>query len=173
MGLSDNTNLAFEKSHSFLNWLLILLLLGGTSICAALFYYSVPLRHELVTTVRNHLAHTPFKEGDASPHLAWAGGWLSASSFSRVVELRNVNSNAILSREGLDLTIASGGVTTWADAESWLLKVFAPTLYTGSLGGAVLVQHAELHLTKGSLAPNENTNTQGIVLSRLNFDGKG
>lgn len=172
VGLSENTNLAFEKSHTFLNWLLLLVLLGGTSVCAGIFYYAVPLRHELTATVRAHLANTPFKEGDASFLGGWTGGWLSASSFSRAVELRHVNASSFVRPEKAGFTIASGAVTTWADVEAWLLKVFAPTLYTGSLGGAIVVQLAKLHLTKGSLEPNEDSNTRGVAASKLIFDGK-
>ncbi|KAL8448213.1 hypothetical protein Emag_003981 [Eimeria magna] len=170
VGLSDNTSLAFEKSHSFLNWLLLLVLLGGTSVCASIFYYAVPLRHSLISTVRTHLAHTPFKEGSAAPDWAWTGGWAASSSFSAAVGLPHVDLASDAHRGELDSTIASGAVITWADVEAWLLKVVAPTLYNGSLGGVILVQFAQLSLTKGSLQPNEHANTRGIASSKLSFD---
>ncbi|KAL8275932.1 hypothetical protein Esti_000048 [Eimeria stiedai] len=170
VGLSDNTILAFEKSHSFFNWLLLLVLLGGTSACASIFYYAVPLRHGLISTVRTHLAHTPFKEGNAAPEWAWTGGWAASSSFSMAIGLSHVDRASDEHRQELDCTIASGAVITWADVEAWLLKVVAPTLYNGSLGGVILVQFAQLSLTKGSLVSNADANTRGIATSKLSFD---
>ncbi|KAL8434233.1 hypothetical protein Efla_001998 [Eimeria flavescens] len=170
VGLSDNTNLSFEKKYSFLNWLMLLVLLGGTSVCASIFYYAVPLRHELIATVRNHLAHTPFRKGDAAPEWAWTGGWAASSSFSLAAGLHHIDRSSYAYRGELDYTIASGAVSTWADVEAWLLKVVAPTLYSGRLGGVILVQSATLYLTKGSLRPNEDTNTQGIAMKKLDFN---
>ncbi|CDJ27876.1 uncharacterized protein EMH_0095460 [Eimeria mitis] len=170
VGLSENTSLSFERNHSFLNWLLLLFLLGGTSICAGFFYYAVPLRHELTATVRTHLTTTPFKEGQSFSLNAYSGGWRSLSSFSRAVELRNIRVTAAIRPETTGYTIAAGAITTWADVEAWLLKVLAPTLYTGSLGGAVVVQMATLHLVKGSLTDNENPNTAKVIYKRLNFE---
>ncbi|KAL8449070.1 hypothetical protein Emed_003422 [Eimeria media] len=170
VGLSDNTTLAFEKSHSFLNWLLLLVLLGGTSVCASIFYYAVPLRHSLISTVRTHLAHTPFKEGSAAPDWAWTGGWAASSSFSAAIGLPHVDPASYAHQGELDSTIASGAVITWDDVEAWLLKVVAPTLYNGSLGGVILVQFAQLSLTKGSLQSNDDANTRGIAAKKLSFD---
>ena len=171
VGLSENANLSFEKNHSFFNWLLFLLLLGGTSVCAGIFYYAIPLRHDLTTAVRKHLVNTPFKEGDASFLNSWTGGWLSTSSFSSAIDVRNLKSSSFVRPEDAGFTIASGAVTTWSDVEAWLLRVFAPTLYTGSLGGAIVVQLARLHLVKGSLVANEDTNTEAVVAKKLTFDG--
>ncbi|CDJ69147.1 hypothetical protein, conserved [Eimeria necatrix] len=170
VGLSETANLSFEIRHSFLNWLLLLVLLGGTSICGGVFYYCVPLRHELTDTVRSHLANTPFKEGESFFLRPYSGGWRSVSSFSRTVELRNVRVNAYTRPETTSYTIAAGAVTTWDDVEAWLLKVLAPTLYTGSLGGSVVVQLATLYLAKGSLEDNPNSNTKNLINKRLNFD---
>lgn len=172
VGLSENRNLAFERNHSFLNWLLLVILLGSTSVCAGIFYYAVPLRHELTATVRSHLANTPFKAGDASFIGAWTGGWLSASSFSRAVELSHIKSSVFVRPEEMAFTIAAGAVVSWADVEAWLLKVFAPTLYTGSLGGAVVVQLAKLIIKKGSLVANDDSYTQGVMAKRLSSEGK-
>lgn len=172
VGLSENTNLPFERNHSFLNWLLLLLLIGGSSIAAGIFYYAVPLRHELTSTVRTHLTSTPFKEGESFFLSSYTGGWRSVSSFSRAIELRNIRISASVRPETTGFTIAAGAITTWADVEAWLLKVLAPTLFTGSLGGALVVQLATLHLVKGSLAENENSNTAKVVYKRLNFDGE-
>ncbi|CDI79396.1 hypothetical protein, conserved [Eimeria praecox] len=170
VGLSENTNLSFERNHSFLNWLLLLLLIGGSSIAAGIFYYAVPVRHELISTVRAHLTSTPFKEGESFFLSSYTGGWRSLSSFSRAVDMRNIRVNASIHPETTGFTIAAGAITTWADVEAWLLKVLAPTLFTGSLGGAVVVQTATLHLVKGSLTDNENPNTVNVISKRLNFD---
>lgn len=172
VGLGGNTNLSFERHHSFLNWLLLGILLGCTSTAASLLYFSVSTRHEIVSTVRDHLTGTPFAEGQAPAHWAWTGGWLSTSGFSKAVELRTAGMSSRVIPESANISVASNAITTWADVEAWLRNVFAPTLYNGSLGGVIVVQKAQLTLTKGSVQANDDSNTQGLVKSKLNSDGK-